>query len=164
LKTYQVCTKSGELGPKRRLGDSQVPEGFYHIDRFNPWSSFHLSLGVNYPNKSDRLLGDKKNPGGDIFIHGSCVTIGCLPITDEHIEELYIIALDAYKTSSRLVQVHIFPARLKGENMEFLRKFAVDHGIDFAFWENLKKGYDYFEEKKQLPRIEIDGQGKYLFR
>jgi hypothetical protein len=67
-----------------------VPEGFYFIDRFNPESSYHLSLGLNYPNPSDRIRSDHGRPGGDIFIHGSNQTIGCLPLGDEAIEELYL--------------------------------------------------------------------------
>ena len=85
LKTYDICSTSGELGPKRKRGDLQIPEGFYHINTFNPYSNFYLSLQINYPNKSDRILGYKANLGGDIFIHGNCVTIGCIPITDDKI-------------------------------------------------------------------------------
>ncbi len=83
LKTYKICASSGTLGPKRKQGDIQVPEGFYVIDRFNPVSNFYLSLGVSYPNASDKILGVKGALGGDIFIHGNCVTIGCLPISDD---------------------------------------------------------------------------------
>ncbi|MBL7891277.1 MAG: hypothetical protein JNL63_01500, partial [Bacteroidia bacterium] len=50
VETYAICSSSGELGPKRRQGDGQVPEGFYHVSVFNPTSSYHLSLGINYPN------------------------------------------------------------------------------------------------------------------
>ena len=88
VKTFPVCARSGTLGPKRRLGDLQVPEGAYRIDRFNATSNFYLSLGVDYPNASDRILGTPGRLGGDIFIHGDCVTIGCLPITDDLIKEL----------------------------------------------------------------------------
>ncbi|MBC7451384.1 MAG: hypothetical protein H7259_07840, partial [Cytophagales bacterium] len=52
-KTYSICSASGTSGPKRKQGDNQVPEGVYYIDRFNPASNFHLSLGLNYPNTSD---------------------------------------------------------------------------------------------------------------
>jgi murein L,D-transpeptidase YafK len=97
IKTYTVCATSGLIGPKRMQGDLQIPEGFYYIDRFNPYSNFYLSLGINYPNTSDRILGDKNNLGGDIFIHGDCVTIGCLPITDSEIKELYIFCVEAKK-------------------------------------------------------------------
>lgn len=81
LITYKICAKSGHLGPKRRQGDRQVPEGFYHINHFNPNSNYHLSLMINYPNASDKIKSQAPNPGGNICIHGSCVTIGCLPMT-----------------------------------------------------------------------------------
>ena len=74
FRTYDICSSSGKLGPKRRRGDLQIPEGFYHINIFNPSSSFYLSLGINYPNSSDRILSEYTNLGGEIFIHGSCVT------------------------------------------------------------------------------------------
>jgi murein L,D-transpeptidase YafK len=82
FKTYKVCAMAGTLGPKRMEGDYQVPEGFYYINEFNPRSVYHLSLGLNYPNASDRYLSDAIQPGGDIYIHGSCVTTGCIPIPD----------------------------------------------------------------------------------
>ncbi|MEZ4932004.1 MAG: hypothetical protein R2788_07790 [Saprospiraceae bacterium] len=55
IKKYTFCKSSGKLGPKRKEGDGQIPEGFYHIDRFNPNSKFYLSLGLNYPNGSDLI-------------------------------------------------------------------------------------------------------------
>ena len=95
FKTYSVCALAGTLGPKRMEGDYQVPEGFYYINEFNPKSNYHLSLGLNYPNASDRVLSDSLMPGGDIYIHGSCVTTGCIPVNNEQIEELYILAAHA---------------------------------------------------------------------
>ena len=68
LKTYGVCAMSGYLGPKRKQGDYQVPEGFYHLSRFNPWSAYHLSMKINYPNKSDRILSPHRKLGGDISV------------------------------------------------------------------------------------------------
>ena len=76
LHTYDFCAVSGTLGPKRKEGDYQIPEGIYSINHFNPLSNFYLSLGINYPNASDRILSDPKTPGGNIYIHGNCVTIG----------------------------------------------------------------------------------------
>jgi murein L,D-transpeptidase YafK len=78
FKTYAICNMSGTLGRKYKQGDKQVPEGFYCIERFNPKSNFHLSLGLNYPNQADAFFSDKSNPGGDIFIHGDCVSVGCM--------------------------------------------------------------------------------------
>ena len=67
IKSYDFCFFSGELGPKREQGDMQIPEGFYHIDRFNPTSYFFLSLGINYPNISDRKLSTSRDVGGRYF-------------------------------------------------------------------------------------------------
>ncbi|NLF25085.1 MAG: hypothetical protein GX589_05435 [Deltaproteobacteria bacterium] len=115
LKTYPICRLSGVLGPKRRRGDLQVPEGFYYINRFNPVSRFHLSLGINYPNKSDKILGAYGDLGGDIFLHGGCVTTGCLPVTDEYIKEIYILGVEAKQAGQKRIPVHIFPIRLKDQ-------------------------------------------------
>jgi murein L,D-transpeptidase YafK len=69
IHTYPICATSGVLGPKRKFGDVQVPEGFYELDWFNPQSNFYLSLHISYPNSADRILGSRANPGGDIFLH-----------------------------------------------------------------------------------------------
>ena len=91
FKNYKICALAGTMGPKRMDGDYQVPEGFYYINEFNANSTYHLSLGLNYPNPSDKLLSDAMRPGGEIYIHGSCVTVGCIPLTDPMIEELYVL-------------------------------------------------------------------------
>lgn len=162
VKTYPVCANSGALGPKRQRGDLQVPEGFYVIDRFNPWSTFHLSLGVNYPNKSDRKLGTARDLGGDIFVHGNCVTIGCIPIEDGPIEELFIAALDAHAAGLKRVPVHIFPTRMDGEGMAFLEEHAGDDARLMEFWKNLRPGYLAFEKNRKVPRIRVnDTTGRY---
>jgi len=155
IKSYPICSRSGDLGPKRRRGDLQVPEGFYHVDRFNAWSSFHLSLGVNYPNDSDRILGHKPNLGGDIFIHGDCVTIGCVPLETEPIKELYLIALDT-RLAGRTVHVHIFPRRLDSEGLAALAERASDDAGLMAFWRDLVPGWEYFEKNRKLPKIRVD--------
>jgi murein L,D-transpeptidase YafK len=72
FKTYKVCALAGSLGPKRMEGDYQVPEGFYYINEFNPRSMYHLSLGLNYPNASDRILSDSIKPGA-IFTYTAAV-------------------------------------------------------------------------------------------
>ena len=95
VKNYRVCALSGILGPKRQEGDRQVPEGLYFIDDFNPKSDFYLSLLLSYPNYSDMIMGNKTKPGGDIYIHGGCVTVGCLPLTDQFIQEFYVLCLNA---------------------------------------------------------------------
>ncbi|MBN2400096.1 MAG: L,D-transpeptidase family protein [Candidatus Aminicenantes bacterium] len=162
IKTYAICASSGELGPKRREGDLQVPEGFYHISVFNPYSNFHLSLKINYPNASDRILSDHRRPGGDIFIHGSCVTIGCIPLRDGPIEEIYLAAVDARSNGQVRIPVHIFPGRM-GTLKSQLENFSRTKPPLQAFWENLQEGFLYFETKKRLPKITVDGNGRYHF-
>lgn len=164
IHTYAICAKSGELGPKRKEGDEQVPEGFYQIGRFNPTSNFYLSLRVNYPNESDRILGGKNRLGGDIFIHGNCVTIGCLPLTDEFIKEVYIACVEAKNHGQKNIPVHIFPYRMNDKNhLEFLKAHAKALKL-IDFWENIRNGYQYFEAKKTLPVVSVDKQGKYFFK
>lgn len=161
VKTYPICAASGDLGPKRRQGDYQVPEGFYRVSGFNPASNFYLSLRVNYPNRSDTILGNRSALGGDIFIHGNCVTIGCIPIQDE-IKELYLIAVEV-KHRGREIPVHIFPSRLTDENLATLQKAYSDHGDLLPFWQNLKPGFDFFETNHKLPKVTVDDAGKYKF-
>jgi murein L,D-transpeptidase YafK len=164
LKTYDICNASGGLGPKRKAGDYQVPEGFYHIDRFNPQSSFYLSLGLNYPNSSDKILSDKKEPGGDIFIHGNCVSIGCMAMTDSLIKELYIAAVEARNGGQNIIPVHIYPFRMSEENMARATEKLEEEKALLLFWLNLKTGYDFFEKNKQLPSVLVDSKGNYIFR
>jgi len=95
IATYPFTAFSGRLGPKFREGDGQIPEGIYRISYLNPNSKFHLSMRVNYPNRFDKKMAKKEkrtNLGGDIMIHGSNQTIGCIPIGDDRIEELYFLA------------------------------------------------------------------------
>lgn len=159
FKTYAICASSGELGPKRQQGDGQVPEGFYTVAVFNPYSSYHLSLGINYPNASDRIIG-KGNLGGDIMIHGSCVTIGCMPLTDTYIKEVYVLCVEARNNGQQTIPVHIFPTKMDTKGMSFL---AETNSKQLDFWKNIKMGYDYFEQKKQLPKFSVDKTGKYIF-
>lgn len=164
VKTYRVCALSGILGPKRFEGDRQVPEGFYFIDDFNPKSDFYLSLLLNYPNYSDMVLGDKKKPGGDIYIHGGCVTVGCLPLTDDIIQELYVLCLSAKLNGQNYIPVHIFPTRFDRQGLNFLgRSYSTD--IDKQkFWVNLKAGYDYFEKNHKLLPVMYTTDGRYVFQ
>src|SRR6056297_2627581 len=161
IKTYKICRTSGRIGPKRKQGDLQIPEGFYHINRFNPYSKFYLSLGINYPNKSDKILADKKNPGGDIFIHGACVTIGCLPITNNRIKELYILCVEAKNNGQSRIPVTIFPAKLSDEKFKrLIHKYGSD-ADKAGLWTDLKKGYDIFNETNQLPTIVFLNSGRH---
>lgn len=156
LRSYPIAATSGTLGPKIRSGDGQVPEGCYRIDRYNPSSLYHLSLGLDYPNALDRARGEK-DPGGDIFIHGSNVTIGCLPITDRYIEELYVLAIEARAAGQAAIPVHIFPFALTETDLE-----AHWHSPHHDFWQTLAPVYRYFEQHRTLPPT--DASGAYVVR
>jgi murein L,D-transpeptidase YafK len=163
VRRYPICKASGYLGPKRRELDMQAPEGFYFINHFNHSSSFFLSLGINYPNSSDRILGDPKFPGGSIYIHGGCYSIGCFAVTDEFIKEIYVAALEARSNGQMEIPVHIFPCRLNKRNMKILRARYANYPDLTGFWENLKICFEHFEKTKRLPLIQVDEKGKYLF-
>ncbi len=112
LKTYKMFGFSGKAGPKNKQGDFQIPEGLYRASILNPNSSYYLSVGINYPNKNDRKRGKADNitdMGGDIFIHGRDKTIGCVPIGDHWIEEIFYIVGTVGLTNT---QVLIAPSRL----------------------------------------------------
>ncbi len=149
--------------PKRRSGDRQIPEGFYEVDLFNPQSQYLLSFRINYPNKSDLVFADKLNPGDNIFIHGHCVTIGCIPIGDENIQELYLIAAKA-KSAGGKINVHIFPTIMNEQNYKAINnEFGTDASL-LAFWSWLKPGFDAFENSKKLPLVSIEESGKYIVK
>lgn len=163
FKTYKICALAGTLGPKRIEGDYQVPEGFYHINEFKPNSQYHLSLGLNYPNASDRILADSLQPGGDIYIHGSCVTQGCIPITNNQIEELYILTSHARNQGQDFIPVHIFPVKFNNpKSFAYLEKLMKDDAELKAFEKTLKQAFDYFEVTKQLPVVGVNNRGDYV--
>jgi murein L,D-transpeptidase YafK len=162
LKTYPFCAFSGQLGPKRAQGDYQIPEGFYHLNHFNPTSNFHLSLGISYPNRSDQLLATARDPGDAIYIHGGCVTIGCIPLTDEGIKELYVLCIEARQAGQATIPVHIFPTCLSDPDWRKLVASQPPPAV-LSFWQNLKTGHDHFATHQQLPRVRVDAQGRYLF-
>jgi len=162
FKTYKVCALAGTLGPKRMGGDYQVPEGFYHINEFNAKSNYHLSLGINYPNISDRILSDAINPGGDIYIHGSCVTVGCIPLTDPMIEEVYIITAHAKNQGQDFIPVHIFPIRYNVKrSIDYLGKLTKDDEQLKVFSSHLEDAFNYFEKHKQVPVVAVSEKGEY---
>lgn len=158
FKSYEFCTNSGTLGPKRKEGDKQIPEGFYYIDRFNPKSQFHLSLGLNYPNQSDKIKGDPKTPGSDIFIHGGCQSIGCIAITDEKIEELFVLAEQMKLAGQSKIPVYIFPFRYDTPERE-------EHYQDFSqhrdFWDKLLIFDQDFDSTKNLAGFKVNEEGDY---
>lgn len=164
FKTYRVCMQSGSMGPKRLQGDFQIPEGFYYINQFNPNSQYHLSLGLNYPNASDKVLSDSLRPGNGIYIHGSCVSIGCVAVNDDDIEEIYTLAAYAKAAGQEFIPVHIFPVNFNNKkSTEYLHTIVENNPSLKKFFEQLRKAFSIFEETRQLPVVMIERNGTYVF-
>lgn len=157
FRSYPIAAQSGGLGSKLSEGDGQVPEGFYFVGpkQLNPQSRFHLSFNIGYPNAYDRHHG---RTGSFIMVHGNRVSIGCLAMTDEKIEEIYTLCAAALNGGQPFFRIHIFPFKMSGKQM----KVHDDHRWA-AFWKNLKPGYDWFESKRIPPDVEVKN-GKYTFR
>ncbi len=158
VQSLDICASSGELGPKRREGDGQVPEGFYRVAVFNPTSRFHVSLGIDYPNAVDRRRAGDAPPGGAIMIHGSCVTVGCLPLRDGPMEAVYVAAVAARDAGQVHIPVHIFPCRFEDPTC----RARLDARPDLAdFWAVLETGYHAFEAWGRPPGVRVTADGAY---
>ncbi len=157
LSTYDICTWSGDLGPKLAEGDGQSPEGFYFVppEMMNPNSDYHLAFNVGFPNAYDKAHG---RTGSYIMVHGSCVSIGCFAMTDKRIEAIYAMADAAHKAGQRYFRVHIFPFRMTAAKM---KEHEGSRWVDF--WTNLKEGYDWFEDKGRPPEVTVEGL-RYRFK
>jgi murein L,D-transpeptidase YafK len=156
LKSYEICTWSGNLGPKFKEGDRQAPEGFYTVTPglMNPKSSFYLSFNTGFPNKFDRAHG---RTGSDLMVHGDCSSRGCYAMTDEQIAEIYAIGRDSFRGGQRSFQLQLYPFRMTPKN--FARHRNSEH---LDFWKNIKIGYDAFEISKTLPSWDVC-EGRYIF-
>jgi len=141
IKEYPFTAYSGTLGPKLQEGDRQIPEGVYKVEYLNPNSSYHLSIKVDYPNRFDKSktkFSDYTEMGGDIFIHGKDLTIGCIPIGDRAIEEVFVLT---QKARNKEVKVIISP-----RDFRINPNYPVIEKID---WEN--QLYEMIE--KELERL-----------
>ena len=154
--SYDICKWSGKLGPKFTEGDRQAPEGFYNVRpaQMNPKSSYHLSFNIGFPNTYDRVHG---RTGANLMVHGACSSAGCYSMTDEQVEEIYAFARDAFRGGQEAFQIQAFPFRMTPENMARYRDDP-----NFAFWKNLKEGYDYFEITKLPPKVDVC-ERRYVF-
>lgn len=156
FKTYEICTYSGDLGPKLQEGDKQSPEGFYFVSpgRLNPVSNFHLSFNLGYPNKYERAHG---RTGNYLMVHGNCVSIGCYAMTDNTIEKIYALAHAALTHGQPYFRVHAFPFRMTPERMDKAKSSRW-----YSFWLNLQEGYNAFENDKNPPNVEVKAK-RYVF-
>lgn len=156
FKTYPICYYSGGLGPKRYQGDKVTPEGFYGITkkRLNPYSRFHLSMNIGYPNAYDRQLS---RTGSLLMIHGACDAVGCFAMSNGQIEEIYYLVEQALHNGQQKVEVHAFPFHLSDENLNHYKDNKW-----YGFWQQLQIGYQWFNHHNIPPRIEAVN-GRYVF-
>jgi murein L,D-transpeptidase YafK len=147
--TYEICAWAGELGPKFKEGDRQSPEGFYNITPalMNPNSNYYLAFNTGFPNKFDRA---NNRTGSLLMVHGDCSSRGCYSMTDEAMAEIYAIVRESFKGGNAVVQLQIFPFRMTPQNMA--KHASSPH---FAFWQNIKEGYDRFEIAKAPPAWDV---------
>ncbi len=155
-KVYPICAYSGELGPKLKQGDKQSPEGFYTITKsqLKTRSRYHLAINIGFPNRYDRY---QKRTGTYLMIHGKCSSTGCYAMGDEQIEEIFMMADNAFDNGAKTVSVHIFPFKMTAENLESYRDDKW-----YPFWKNLKLGYDIFERYHVVPIVKASKE-KYRF-
>ena len=157
FRTWEIAALSGKPGPKLAEGDGQVPEGFYFVppSGMKPDSVFHLAFNIGYPNAYDQALG---RTGTFIMIHGNRVSIGCLAMTDEKIEEIYTLCDAAHQGGQEIFRVHIFPFRMTPERL------AKEEGSEWSgFWKNLSEGYERFERDRVPPEVTVEN-GRYVFK
>jgi len=156
FQTWPIAKFSGDLGPKTKQGDHQAPEGFYFVtpEMLNPYSDFHLSFNLGYPNRYERSHG---YTGSALMVHGDNVSIGCYAMTNLVIEEIWTLIGAALDAGQPFFRVHSFPFRMTPENMV---KHSNKKWADF--WLNLKQGYDHFEQNGSPPNVEVRSR-RYIF-
>jgi len=149
LKVYPIAAMSGKLGPKLREGDYQAPEGFYQIYKssLNPYSSYHLSFNIGYPNQYDRAHG---RTGSYIMVHGGAASAGCYAMTDPGVEEIYLLVSSALEAGQRQVHFHSFPYRFS-EPPSGIGRWN-------EFWQELYPAYTWFEQYRTVPPVRVRGR------
>jgi murein L,D-transpeptidase YafK len=157
LKTFPICRWSGQLGPKRKEGDRQTPEGIYAVtaSQMNPKSKHYLSFDTGFPNAYDRAHG---STGSALMVHGTCSSAGCYAMTDAAMSEIYAFMRETFRGGQKAVQLQAYPFRMTAENL-------VRHRLDpnIAFWRQLKEGSDRFEATGQELVVSVSA-GRYTFQ
>ncbi|MGO8953865.1 MAG: L,D-transpeptidase family protein [Rhodomicrobium sp.] len=149
FRTYPICAWSGALGPKVQQGDRQAPEGFYTVSRgqLNPHSLYHLAFNIGFPNAYDLSNG---HSGSALMVHGNCKSAGCYAMTDAYIEEIYILAREAFNAGQTKFHVQALPFHMTAENMQRHRDSPW-----YPFWVKLKEGHDAFEATGKPPIVKV---------
>jgi murein L,D-transpeptidase YafK len=176
VTSFPVCMMSSTPGFKVREGDGRTPEGIYHISLLNPASSYHLSMKINYPNAIDdarhlrhtRAAGERWSQGGDIFIHGKCVSIGCVAMTDEIIEKLYLL-IAARPSRKQNIPVLILPYDDEAQYQQMF--FHADEQYEETnsiYWlllrnhlDNMRNLWRHFRSTGEIPAAAPTTAGLY---
>lgn len=155
FKSYPICYFSGTIGPKKKAGDNQAPEGIYSItaNQMNPYSNYHLSFNVGYPNRFDRFYN---YTGNSIMVHGNCVSIGCFAMTDAVIEEIWTLMHASFAGGQQKIMVHIFPFANMAST---IKEYA--YNSNYGFWKQLSAVDSAFNATHRVPEVKIS-KGKYL--
>ncbi|MBN9434353.1 MAG: murein L,D-transpeptidase [Bosea sp.] len=156
LKTYPICRWSGKLGPKKREGDRQAPEGFYSVTPalMNPQSQYYLAFNLGFPNRLEQALGYE---GTALMVHGVCSSSGCYALTNDGVAEIYAMAREAFVGGQAEFQVQSLPFRMTPQNLAHHK-----NDLNMAFWLDLKQGTDQFDVTRQPPRVAACGR-RYVF-
>jgi murein L,D-transpeptidase YafK len=154
--TYPICHWSGTTGPKLRDGDKQAPEGYYTVTRAQTHHQgrWPKSLNIGFPNILDQSL---TRTGSDILIHGGCSSVGCFAMTNPVMDEIQTLTEAAIDSGEDHVPVHVYPFRLTAANM-----LAHAESPWLNFWQNLKVGYDAFEQSRKPVAVSVC-EGRYAF-
>lgn len=150
FNAYPVCVYSGKLGPKKREGDGQSPEGFYEMTAslFNPNSAYRLSVNVGYPNRRDRAL---RHTGGLVMVHGECASVGCLAMNDL-IDPVYTLLERAILGGQQKIPFHAFPFAMTEENIARASMYFPQHE---QFWRQIAVGWRAFEKTNVPPDVTV---------
>ncbi len=149
FRTYPICAWSGGLGPKVQQGDRQAPEGFYTVSRgqMNPHSLYHLAFNIGFPNAYNSANG---HSGSSLMVHGDCKSVGCYAMTDAYIEEIYILAREAFNAGQTRFHIQALPFHMTAANMQ-----RHHDSPWYSFWLKLKEGHDAFEATGKPPIVKV---------
>jgi hypothetical protein len=158
FKVLRLTFCAGKPGPKSREGDGQAPEGFYFASSgsMRPETRHHLGIDLGFPNAYDQYNGFT---GSDLMIHGGVNAAGAFALSLKDMEEIYTVAEAGLEGGQKLLRINVFPFRMTDKRMDQAWK-GNPQCLDF--WVNLKEGYDFFENVRLPPAVEVVS-GRYFF-
>ncbi len=154
----------GKTRPEAGEEPPPIPEGFYSIDRyFSRDFTYFLSLKLDYPNPADRAREPRRRRFPDLFVRGGCERGTSVHLDTEGIMAVYLVVMEAHAAGQAKVPVHVFPSRMTPEVTSRLIRSAGRNARQRALFEQLRQGYDLFEQQ-HLPLVPtVDARGDYVF-